>query len=100
MTNNDSRYGENLDPNTEGPYWDYTAASTWAQFQQNMWGRIVADYVVLGDLDTAKRRAVKYAATVARCDRIQERYDTIKDTDDAWIGWTDAHAMDLRRRIA
>jgi hypothetical protein len=93
-------YGENLDPNTEGPYWNYTAASDWANFQQNMWARIVADYVVAGDLETAQRRAIKYVATAARVDRISERYEATKDTEEAWIGWTDAHAMELRRRYA
>lgn len=87
MTN----YGENLDPNTHGPYWDYVAASTWAQHQANQWARITADYVVAGDLETAQRRATKYAACVARCERITERHDATKDSDEAWIGWANAH---------
>ena len=91
-------YGDTLDPNINGPYWDYMAAATWAAQQRDIWARIVADYVALGDLETAQRRAEKYTACQARCDRISERYDATKDTEEVWIGWTDAHAMDTRTR--
>jgi len=109
MTNNDtaSNLGEDLDPNTEGPYWDYTAIATWAGRQRDIWARIVADYVVQGDFATAQDRAAKYAAAEARCDRISERYDATKDADYAWIGWSHRHdgwaglnAMGVRGSLA
>ena len=83
-----TNFGEDLDPNTEGPYWDYMAVAEWAGKERDTWARIVADYVLIDDLETAKRRATIYAAAKERCHRITDRYDATKDADYSWIGWS------------